>query len=198
MSTPCPIPEALAAKWSARTVAIPGGHLAWTGPPYIVWHNRQLAPRLIAFILHTSRAPAGRVQAECGHHPCVEPAHVEDPPGRYRIRLAYRAVRGMAPLDPQCARGHDQTRYGRLEPDGTSYCAGCARPGPELPDRRLRLHGTARLIAAQALKARYDAGASIRDLMASTGRTYGYVHDLLALVGTDFRPRGFDRQFHQR
>lgn len=56
-----------------------------------------------------------------------------------------------------------------------------------------RLKGAARLQAAHDLQARYYAGDSIRGLAAATGRSYGYVHGLLAEVKTKFRPRGFQR-----
>lgn len=51
-------------------------------------------------------------------------------------------------------------------------------PGPER-DR----------IAAE-LKARYEAGATIRALAKETDRSYAGVHRLLADAGTHFRPRG--------
>ena len=55
------------------------------------------------------------------------------------------------------------------------------------------LQGAARLQAARDLQARYYAGDSIRGLAAATGRSYGYVHKLLAEVKTTFRPRGFQK-----
>lgn len=42
---------------------------------------------------------------------------------------------------------------------------------------------------AAALKARYEAGASIRALAEDTGRSYGGVHRLLAGAGVAFRSR---------
>ncbi|MGH4026925.1 MAG: helix-turn-helix domain-containing protein, partial [Pseudonocardiaceae bacterium] len=44
-------------------------------------------------------------------------------------------------------------------------------------------------IAAQ-LRERYDRGASIRDLMAQTGRSYGWTHRLLRESGAQLRGRG--------
>ncbi|MGH4025218.1 MAG: helix-turn-helix domain-containing protein [Pseudonocardiaceae bacterium] len=44
-------------------------------------------------------------------------------------------------------------------------------------------------IAAQ-LKDRYAQGASIRDLMAQTGRSYGWTHRLLRESGAVLRGRG--------
>lgn len=55
------------------------------------------------------------------------------------------------------------------------------------------LKGAERLQAARDLQARYYAGDSIRGLATATGRSYGYVHGLLVLVGTTFRPRGFQK-----
>ncbi|MFD4335865.1 helix-turn-helix domain-containing protein [Streptomyces anulatus] len=57
------------------------------------------------------------------------------------------------------------------------------------PARRL-LPGPERDKVAAELKARYDAGASIRALAEDTGRSYGGVHRLLADAGVTFRSRG--------
>jgi predicted transcriptional regulator len=40
------------------------------------------------------------------------------------------------------------------------------------------------------LVARYRAGDSIRELAASTGRSYGFVHRLLSEAGVELRGRG--------
>ncbi|MFE5300076.1 helix-turn-helix domain-containing protein [Streptomyces sp. NPDC056632] len=56
------------------------------------------------------------------------------------------------------------------------------RPGPQ------RDH------AAADLRRRYDADASIRDLINLTGRSYGFVHRLLTEAGTPLRPRGGDQR----
>jgi hypothetical protein len=40
------------------------------------------------------------------------------------------------------------------------------------------------------LRKKYAAGASIRDLAASTGRSYGFVHRILTESGTTLRGRG--------
>lgn len=55
------------------------------------------------------------------------------------------------------------------------------------------LRGTDRLQAAHDLQARYYAGDSIRGIAQATGRSYGYIHKLLAEAKTTFRPRGFQR-----
>lgn len=42
----------------------------------------------------------------------------------------------------------------------------------------------------QELRAAYEAGASIRSLVASTGRSYGSIHAMLRESGTTMRSRG--------
>jgi Helix-turn-helix domain len=59
---------------------------------------------------------------------------------------------------------------------------------------RPSLSGAARLRHAHELRRAYDAGATIRQICADQGRSYGSVHDLLALAGTVFRPRGTERK----
>ncbi|HLI39120.1 MAG TPA: helix-turn-helix domain-containing protein [Streptosporangiaceae bacterium] len=53
-----------------------------------------------------------------------------------------------------------------------------------------RVTGTDRSKLATDLKARYDAGESIRSLAASTGRSYGFVHRILSETGVKLRGRG--------
>lgn len=57
------------------------------------------------------------------------------------------------------------------------------------PDRQY-LTGTDRMTVALNLRARYDAGESIRAIAADTGRSYSTTHQLLRAVKTQFRPRG--------
>jgi hypothetical protein len=40
------------------------------------------------------------------------------------------------------------------------------------------------------LRSAYESGASIRNLVASTGRSYGSVHSMLLESGTTLRARG--------
>jgi hypothetical protein len=56
---------------------------------------------------------------------CVEPHHVEDEPGRTRLREQLRHVTGMPARAAQCKRGHDQAGHGRYTPDGVAYCHTC-------------------------------------------------------------------------
>ncbi|MER7841504.1 helix-turn-helix domain-containing protein [Streptomyces sp. NPDC096040] len=57
------------------------------------------------------------------------------------------------------------------------------------PARKL-MPGPERDKVAAELKARYEAGTSIRALAEATGRSYGGVHRLLADAGVAFRSRG--------
>lgn len=195
MSTvPIPVPAGLTARWQSRTVAADGGHMVWVGSPWVKHDGIQYRPARIAFAMRTGREAEGNVKPDCGLPGCVAPAHVEDEPGRYRNRLAYRALRGLPNPEPTCWRGHDQAEYGRLNSDGEASCAACLRPAPDAP--RLRLRGAVRQQTARELQDRYYAGDSIRQLVEDTGRTYGYVHDLLASIGTTFRHAGYHEEFH--
>ena len=53
-----------------------------------------------------------------------------------------------------------------------------------------RVTGDDRSKLATALRKRYDSGESIRDLAASTGRSYGFVHRILTETGAKLRGRG--------
>lgn len=53
-----------------------------------------------------------------------------------------------------------------------------------------RITGTSRTELAGLLKDRYAAGASIRNLAQSTGRSYGFIHTLLAESEVPLRGRG--------
>lgn len=56
--------------------------------------------------------------------------------------------------------------------------------------RVTRVTGEARHALAQDMVARYQAGASIRELAASEARSYGFVHRLLTEAGVELRGRG--------
>jgi predicted transcriptional regulator len=43
---------------------------------------------------------------------------------------------------------------------------------------------------ARSLEVQYQAGASIRELAASTGRSYGFIHRVLTDAGVPMRGRG--------
>lgn len=53
-----------------------------------------------------------------------------------------------------------------------------------------RVTGGERNKLANDLKKKYNAGASIRELAESTGRSYGFVHRVLTESGVKLRGRG--------
>jgi predicted transcriptional regulator len=53
-----------------------------------------------------------------------------------------------------------------------------------------RITGDDRSRLAGELKARYDQGASIRELANDTNRSYGFVHRILSEAGVRLRGRG--------
>lgn len=53
-----------------------------------------------------------------------------------------------------------------------------------------RVSGTAREKLGADLRKKYEAGKSIRDLAAETGRSYGFVHRVLSESGATLRGRG--------
>ncbi|MFE5296977.1 helix-turn-helix domain-containing protein [Streptomyces sp. NPDC056632] len=58
------------------------------------------------------------------------------------------------------------------------------------PAPRKRVDAATRTRVGAELRKRYDAGASIRDLMRQSGRSYNFVHTLLLETGVTFRQRG--------
>lgn len=53
-----------------------------------------------------------------------------------------------------------------------------------------RVTGAERDKLAADLKKKYTGGASIRELAASTGRSYGFIHRVLSESGVSLRGRG--------
>lgn len=53
-----------------------------------------------------------------------------------------------------------------------------------------RILGTERTKLGKQLAARYEKGASIRELAEVTGRSYGFIHRLLSESGVALRGRG--------
>jgi len=53
-----------------------------------------------------------------------------------------------------------------------------------------RITGSERSQVTDVLNERYSAGASIRELAESTGRSYGFIHRLLVESETALRGRG--------
>ncbi len=56
--------------------------------------------------------------------------------------------------------------------------------------RATRLTGEQRAEMSGSLAAQYRAGASIRELASSTGRSYGFIHRMLTDAGVPLRGRG--------
>lgn len=52
------------------------------------------------------------------------------------------------------------------------------------------LSGSAREAARNVAVTRYSEGATVRDIAAEIGRSYGFVHRLLIEAGTPLRSRG--------
>lgn len=60
------------------------------------------------------------------------------------------------------------------------------------PNRQVR--GEERRELTAYVTAEYEKGQSIRDIASTIGRSYGFVHRLLAEAGVDFRTRGGARR----
>lgn len=125
-------PLSLEEKWRERTRPVEGGHLEWTGErvgpsrsPVMRYRDKMFTAGAIAFRERTGRDPVGQVKAECGMRQCVAPEHVEDEPGRTRLREQLRYLLGMGARPQFCQRRHDQAEHGRLLPNGTHYCRLC-------------------------------------------------------------------------
>ncbi|MEW2631605.1 hypothetical protein AB0903_08090 [Streptomyces sp. NPDC048389] len=121
-------------KWASLVREVDGGHLEWLGEragrsstPVMRFRERSASPAGIAFKKRTGRDPVGQVRAECDYPHCVAPAHVDDEPGRRRLREQLRAIKGVPAPGETCRHGHDQAEHGRLEQDGTAYCGACKR-----------------------------------------------------------------------
>jgi hypothetical protein len=56
--------------------------------------------------------------------------------------------------------------------------------------RAARVTGQQRVELARSLEVQYRAGASIRELSATTGRSYGFIHRMLTDAGVPLRGRG--------
>jgi hypothetical protein len=122
----------LESKWAERTRPVEGGHLEWTGErnkvsgtPLIRYREQSHTAAAVAFRMRTGRDPVGPVKAECSVHQCVAPGHVEDVPGRDRLREQLRFLLGKGERPAWCRRDHDQAEHGRLLPDGGAYCKAC-------------------------------------------------------------------------
>lgn len=57
-------------------------------------------------------------------------------------------------------------------------------------DKRARVTGESRAKLRVILKDKYEKGASIRQLMEQTGRSYGFIYRILGESGVAMRRRG--------
>lgn len=85
----------LAEAFRARTRRTDDGHLEWDGHidqglPRLDWGGHRYSARRLAYRIRTGRDPQGKALPGCGHHGCVEPAHMEDA----RDRAQYTAIFG--------------------------------------------------------------------------------------------------------
>jgi hypothetical protein len=63
-------------------------------------------------------------------------------------------------------------------------------------EKRVRIAGQSRTQLTADLKAQYEQGASIRELTRATGRSYGFIHDVLIEAQVPLRGRG--RPWHHQ
>ncbi|MEV7422839.1 hypothetical protein [Streptomyces sp. NPDC091212] len=127
-------PFSLEEKWRARTRPVAIGHLEWTGErqstsgtPVMRHSGKWYTAAAIAFRIRHGRDPQGQARAECGHHQCVAPDHVDDTVTRTKTREQLRYLTGHGERRPYCVHGHDQAVEGLYEADGRAYCGACKR-----------------------------------------------------------------------
>ncbi|MFJ3867879.1 hypothetical protein [Streptomyces nigra] len=126
-------PLTLERKWEQYARPVEGGHVEWTGrhradtgTMVFTHHAREHTARSVAFLIGKGRPPRGQVTAECDAAEwCVAPAHVEDTPGRTKLREALAIVQGTASTLTECTRGHDATTHRRYDRAGRAYCGTC-------------------------------------------------------------------------
>ncbi len=63
--------------------------------------------------------------------------------------------------------------------------------------KSVRIAGESRAQLAADLKAQYEQGASIRELTETTGRSYGFIHQVLSEAKVPLRGRGRRRTTQQ-
>ncbi|WP_329622955.1 hypothetical protein OG357_23100 [Streptomyces sp. NBC_01255] len=111
---------------------VDGGHMEWvgrhtksSGTPVFSFAGRTVTARTVAFQLARGGAPEGYVTTECDHEGCVAPEHVEDEPGRNRLRAQLAALTGQESTRTACVRGHAAAEHRRYLPNGSPYCGTC-------------------------------------------------------------------------
>ncbi|MFJ5923876.1 hypothetical protein ACIQF6_14885 [Kitasatospora sp. NPDC092948] len=122
-------------KWQQRVRELPDGHLEWTGErqhtsgtPVMRHSGQTYTAARIAYRIKHGTDPIGYATPGCGTRHCIAPDHIDDLPRRTRDRAALRTVLGTRPRSKTCQRsGHDQDIHGRIEPNGSAYCAACKR-----------------------------------------------------------------------
>lgn len=87
---------------AARTEAVEGGHVRWTGhvtdgTPVLNYQGTPRSAARLVFLLRYGREPIGNVLPGCAHPGCVAPDHIEDRPMRERNRKTYAAIFGRSP-----------------------------------------------------------------------------------------------------
>ena len=56
--------------------------------------------------------------------------------------------------------------------------------------KNVKVSGADRVTLSRAVERKYLSGVSVRTIAAECGRSYGFVHGLLAQAGVPFRQRG--------
>lgn len=109
-----------------------GGHREWTGrrtsggTPTMTHQGIDYTGRRAAWTIAAGRPPTGYVTAECDAPDwCVAPEHMQDEPGRTRLRGQLAAVLGRTSEITECTRGHDIADHRRYDRTGRAYCALC-------------------------------------------------------------------------
>jgi predicted transcriptional regulator len=73
---------------------------------------------------------------------------------------------------------------------GHTSLQGSEDPVAKSSVRGTRVTGADRDALTAQLRREYEGGASIRELARQTGRSYGFVHQLLGEAGVELRGRG--------
>ena len=98
------------------------------------------------------------------------------------------------PTTSDSAAPTDSTTHRTAKPARAARAGGAVvgRAGVEVP-KRVRVVGSDRAKLGERLRQRYEKGASIRQLVDQTGRSYGWVHRVLLDAGVTLRGRGGSR-----
>jgi hypothetical protein len=93
-----------------------------------------------------------------------------------------------SPPDPTTPTGSTTSRTAKPAKSARAGCSVVGR-GVEVP-KQVRVVGSDRDKLGERLRQRYENGASIRQLVDQTGRSYGFVHRVLLDAGATLRGRG--------